>query len=300
MRIDKPLKLAGITLANPLMNGAYIGSKTLRDIELLANAQSGAVVVGSISVRPRARNPGRGYWLHKERLYALNSYGLPNGGMPYFKRVLPEMVRRVHAKSKPLIANVVGFSKEEFVPLIRLAEESGVDMAELNFGCPNVWDNGTQKAILSYDPKLMQETLRYIRSAAPAIPLCVKLSPLPPDILQEVAQVITDSDVVRAVTATNSYPNGALNSGTRVDIEEALAGLTGRSLKPISLGVVTQLRALLPRHIAIIGSGGVSSANDVQDYLAAGAAAVQLATALVEDGPSVFEKIHYQATKRKM
>ena len=104
MDLSKPVKLSGISLAAPFMNGAYIGSKSVDDIEKLAKSASGAVVVGSISVKPRKANPGQGYWIHKERFYSLNSYGMPNGGLAYFKKNLPLMVKLAHTQNKPLIA----------------------------------------------------------------------------------------------------------------------------------------------------------------------------------------------------
>jgi len=295
--IDAPVEIAGIQFGNALMNGAYIGSKTLGDATVLANATCGAIVVGSISIQPRKANVGQGYWPHKERIYSLNSFGMPNGGMPYFKKNLPLIADIAHAQGKPLIANLAGFSNEEFVTLVALAQDSGADMAELNFGCPNVWEAGQQKHIISYHPKLVEETLKYISQCNPKIKLSVKISPLPPDLLRDVSKVIADSHIIQAVTATNSQPNASISTGTGATGKNMLAGLSGRALKPISLGVVTQLRDLLPRDIDIVGCGGVSTANDVRDYLSAGAKAVQIATALVEEGTSAFEKILFQAKR---
>lgn len=297
--IDKPTTVAGVRLGNVLMNASYVHSKTLEHAKVFANSAAGAVLIGSISVKLRRPNPGQGYWLHKERFFSLNSFGLPNGGMPYFAKHLPAMVKLAHDQGKPFIANVVGFRQEDYVTLVPFVEKLGVDMVELNFGCPNVWDGGQQKRIISYHAELVQETLQAIAQTKPTVPISVKISPLPPDILQEVSAVLTKSPIVRAVTACNSYPNAAVTYGTKGigDDREVLAGLAGRALKPISLGVVKQLRQLLPRRIDIIGCGGIYSANDVQDYLDAGAKAVQLASALADDGVSIFEKILFQAKK---
>lgn len=231
MKLQSPLPISDIMFGNVLMNGAYIGSKTLEDVETLAKSAAGAIVIGSISIKPRAANPGQGYWRHKERFYSLNSYGLPNGGLPYFKEHLPRMVEVAHAHRKPLVANVVGFSKEDFEVLIKLAQDAGADMVELNFGCPNVWDDGQQKSIISYHPSLMKEILDYIANLKPTIKLCVKISPLPPDLLHEVADVIGKSGAVEAVTATNSYPNASVSSGTAAGSTQTitLAGLSGRA-----------------------------------------------------------------------
>lgn len=296
MGLTSPSRIAGVTFGNPLMNGAYINSKTVEDVEKLAASSSGAIVVGSISVEPRTQNTGQGYWKHREKFYSLNSYGMPNGGFEYFKAMLPRMVKLAHSKSKPLIANIIGFSSEEFVQLAALADKSNADIVELNFGCPNVWDkNGKQKLIPSYHPAVMEDILSHIRVAKPSIKIAAKLSPLPPDILAQAAEVLARSKIVSFVTATNSYPNALTSTGTKRKDEQVLAGLTGRSLKPISLGVTAQLRNLLPSHIELIGCGGIYSANDVFDYFNAGAKAVQIATALVDEGNSVFSKIQFQA-----
>ncbi len=295
--IGSTVKVAGIQLDNALMNGAYINSKTIDDVRTLTKSSCGAIVVGSISVKPRRANPGHSYWMHKEKLFSLNSFGMPNGGIPYFEKALPTMTEVSHTANKPLIANLVGFTKEEFVVLIRLAEKSNVDMVELNFGCPNVWNGHKQKHILSYHADLVESTLRYIAMSKHKIRICVKISPLPPDILREVCKVICESGVVSAITATNSYPNAAVTTGAKINSkpDEILAGLAGRALKPISLGVVRQLVGLIPKNIDVIGCGGISSINDVKDYLEAGAKAVQIATALKDEGPSIFERILYQA-----
>ena len=295
MDLGSPVEIAGVQFGNRLMNGAYIGSKTFEQVAALSASRCGAVVAGSITIEPRRPNPGQGYWEHRERLYSLNSFGMPNGGLPYFTKYLPRMVEMAHARSKLLIANVAGFSNDEWATLVRLAKTAGADMVELNFGCPNVWEDGKQERIVSYYADTVHDILAYLRRHAPRMPLIVKISPLPPDTLLEVTQVISASGAVDAVTATNSYPSASTSTSTDTSDEHALAGLSGRSLKPISLGVVRQLRGLLPDDIAIIGCGGIISAKDAADYIAAGATAVQIATGLVDEGPSLFEKLLYQA-----
>jgi dihydroorotate dehydrogenase (fumarate) len=165
-------------------------------------------------------------------------------------------------------------------------------MVELNLGCPNVWHKGQQERIVSYHPALIHELLENIRKSGLNIKISVKISPLPPDILSEVAEVITKSKIVDAIVATNSYPNASVSTGTKFGNEEQFAGMSGRALKPISLGVVKQLSDLLPSNIDIIGCGGISSSNDVKDYLRAGAKAVQIATALVSEGPNIFKALN--------
>lgn len=203
------------------------------------------------------------------------------------------MAELVHDYGKPLIANLVAFTNDDYEPLIALAEEAGVDLIELNLGCPNVWEGGSQKRIVSYHADMAREVLTSVTKCLGKAKIMVKISPLPPDILDEVTKVIIESGIVAAITATNSYPNAYVTKGARGDAEptDRLVGLSGRALKPISLGVVKQLSQTLPPYIDIIGCGGVSTAGDVEDYLAAGAKAVQVASALKDEGLSVFAKI---------
>jgi dihydroorotate dehydrogenase len=298
--LNEPTQIADVTLSNVLMNGAYSESKTYGDCKKLILASCGAVVIGSISVKARQPNSGQKYWQHKEGFFSLNSYGMPNGGISYFKQYLPKMVELAHSKGKPLIANIVGFSKEEFGLLIKFAEEAGADLVELNFGCPNVWNEGKQKQIISYHPAIVRSMLSYIATQKPQVKIAVKISPLPPDTLAEVSNVIARSGIVQAITATNSYPNASITYGSRGKqiSDEILTGFSGRALKPISLGVVSQLHKLLPNDIGIIGCGGISSINDVNDYLTAGAKAVQIVTALKQEGLSVFDNLLQSASNK--
>jgi dihydroorotate dehydrogenase len=82
------------------MNGAYIDSKNFEDIKRLADSSAHALVVGSISVEPRDPNPVHGYWRHREKFLALNSFGMPNGGLSYFEQYLPEMVKLAQPESQ--------------------------------------------------------------------------------------------------------------------------------------------------------------------------------------------------------
>lgn len=297
MDIESPRYIAGILFSNALMNGAYIGSSTMEDVQVLTHSSSGAVIVGSITEKPRTRNAYDHYWRHKERFFSLSSYGMPNGGIPYFQKQLPKMVSLAHRYGKPLITNVAGFSPTEFVHLVGLSEEAGADMVELNLGCPHSWNDTKEERIISYHASLVESVLDAIKRQHPKITICTKLSPLPPDILREVTATIADSGIVKVITATNSYPNASLATGTSTNDTDSdlLAGMSGKSLKPISIGVIRQIRKVLPKRIAIIGCGGIYNAGDVSDYLEAGAQAIQIASSLIDNGPSTFDKIIYQA-----
>jgi dihydroorotate dehydrogenase (fumarate) len=209
---------------------------------------------------------------------------MPNGGMAFYKTELPKMTQKIHEAKKVAILSIAGFSNKEYVQLAELADVSGVDMIEVNFGCPNVSIEGRQKPIVSFDPETMQEIIEAVQ-AVTDLPLAIKLSPYSnPADLQAAAMVLTELEVA-AVVASNTFPNGFYGDekGGSVLANE-LAGVSGKALLAINLGQVKQFRAALPESIRIIGVGGVETPEAAQLYFQAGADVVQAATLIVRDG----------------
>lgn len=279
--------LAGVPLEHPLMNAAGT-CKTVDDVARLARSAVAAVVVGSITAEPRAGNSGDVYWAGPG--WSLNSLGLPNRGAGDLRRELPRMVELTREAGKPLVVSVAGFSVDEYARLADAAARA--DLVEVNLGCPNVWDGGEQKRIACFDPDQTERVCRATHEAlAPAgTPFGVKVSPFSdPAALaalgDRLAKLSGDLDTFRFVTAVNTFPNGfQLDAAGRPVVDVGFAGVSGAALKPIGLGQVRRLRALLPPTVDVIGVGGVVNGGDVHDYLAVGAAAVQSATAFWNAG----------------
>ena len=296
--MDLSVNLAGIALGHPLMNAA--GTCKLFDgkegVEELTRSAVSAVMVGSITLKERAGNSGEVYY-SDPLLFSLNSLGLPNPGSVYYREHLPKMAAAVHGAGKFLFVSVAGFVPSEYAVLTRIAVERGADFVELNCSCPNIWQGEEQKQIACFNPKIVAEILRCLdrQFVGEDIRLAVKLSPFSdPELLKEVAEVIAESKLVKAVTAVNTFPNAFSFDETgkpRITPGGGLAGLAGPALMPIGLGQVRQLRDLLPKRIDIIGVGGITKGQDILDYLRAGAKAVQIATAFMDRGARVFSEI---------
>jgi len=273
------IKFHGWSLPHPVMNGAGT-CKTLADVKRFALSGAAGIMVGSISVEPRSGNRPKALVL--EPTYSLNSYGLPNPGLQYYRRNLEEMVRVAHKHGKPLFVSVVGFTPEEYYSLAKLCRETGVDFVEVNLGCPNVWENGAQKRIPSFSHAIVQAILKHVERAKVAYG--VKLSPFSnPEELEEMARTLNAHQTV-FVTTSNTFPNALSNNNPM--------GLGGPALKPIALGQIKQLSKWLRKDIGLVGVGGVETNQDVEEYLRAGSDLVQVVTAYYRAGSiGIYQKI---------
>ncbi|MCH9022909.1 MAG: dihydroorotate dehydrogenase, partial [Planctomycetes bacterium] len=170
---------------------------------------------------------------------SLNTLGLPNGGLPYYEKNLPGMVQIAHDAGKKMRASLAGFSPSEYVKLAQLAVASGVDVTELNTGCPNVWGGGEQKPIAAYSPELMTEILsRVVAEYDSKMELAVKVSPYEPGMLRQIASIIASIKEVHSVVSANTFPNAVINyedGRSVITFGDGYAGLAGTALKPIVL-----------------------------------------------------------------
>jgi dihydroorotate dehydrogenase (fumarate) len=275
--------------------------KSIEDVRRLAPAAVSAIVVGSGTILERTGNSGQVYQKDPANRFSLNSLGLPNPGQGYYKENLPQMVEIAHYRGRVLIFSVAGFSELDYVHLACAGYKAGVDLVELNLGCPNVWGKEGQKPIASFNSELTAEIIARC-SDTTGKKFAVKLSPYSdPTMLERVAEIIARSRAVAVVTTTNTFPNAFGFDGKGKPLiqftgqsEGSLAGLGGPAMKPIGLGQVKQFRKLLPDSIQIIGVGGINCGRDIWEYGQAGADAVQVATAYIRDGKhdeGVFERI---------
>ncbi len=162
--------------------------------------------------------------------------------------------------------------------MIRVLEDAeGLAGYELNVSCPNVKKGGMQ---FGSDPALVAEVVGAARKAASKRPLWVKLSPLVTDI-GLIARAAEEAGA-DAVTVANTYPAMAIDfrSG-KSRLGNPTGGLSGPAIKPITLRLVWETKKAVKS--PIIGLGGVETVEDVLDYLAVGASAVQVGTASFTD-----------------
>ena len=211
----------------------------------------------------------------------LNAIGLQNVGVRAF---VAEKLPVLRKYDTPAIANVFGYTLEDYVEVIRILEDAdGLAGYELNISCPNVKKGGMQ---FGCDPCLVSEVVDAARQAAKR-PLWVKLTPLVTDIgliARSAAEAGADALVV-----ANTYPAMAIDFRTgKSRLGSPTGGLSGPAIKPITLKLVWEVRKAV--EIPIIGLGGVERVGDVLDYLSVGASAVQVGTANFTD-PTVTQRL---------
>jgi len=177
----------------------------------------------------------------------------------------------------PVIVNVAGESVHDYVEVVRrLDGVPGIAGIELNISCPNVGAGGLQFAI---DAGAAAEVTAAVRRATD-MPLLVKLSPNVADI-RPIARAIADAGA-DALTAINTLSGIAVAPGReRPLLGNIYGGLSGPAVKPVALRVVYEAAQVVT--IPVVAIGGVMELGDVLDFLAVGAVAVQVGTAIFAD-----------------
>ena len=204
----------------------------------------------------------------------LNSIGLQNPGVD---AVIEKYAATWTTWQSPVLVNVAGESVQDYVEVTRrLDGVPGVAGIELNISCPNVGRGGLQFAI---DAGAAGEVTAAVRRAT-ELPLLVKLSPNVADI-RPIAKAIADAGA-DALTAINTLSGIAVApSRTRPLLGNTFGGLSGPAIKPVALKVVFEASQAVK--IPVVAIGGVTQLADVLDFLAVGAVAVQVGTAIFAD-----------------
>ena len=264
--VDLRTKLSSLELDNPLIpaSGCYGFGQ---DFALLYDLN----ILGSISFKGTTVEPREGNALPRIAecpMGMLNSVGLQNPGVKVVvEEELPALKKIFH---KPLVANISGFSFEEFSILAEEMDKvENVGLLEVNISCPNVHNGGMA---FGTDAKNVAEVCKRVKEKTKK-PVYMKLSPNVTDI----------TEMARAAEAAGADGISLINTllGMRIDIKRRrtvlankMGGYSGPAIFPIALRMVYQVRKAV--QIPIIGMGGIASAEDVIEMMMAGASAVEI------------------------
>ncbi|MDR1807382.1 MAG: dihydroorotate dehydrogenase [Propionibacteriaceae bacterium] len=271
------INIGGLTLKNPFTtaSGTFGSGRELaalwaeRGIPLNV---LGAVTTKGVSLEPWPGNDG--VRVAETASGLLNSIGLQNPGVEAF---CAKDLAWLATQDVPVIANVSGHAEADYAAVIRrLDREPAVSAYELNISCPNVDSGGMAFGV---DPVAAARVTAACR-AATARPLIVKLTPNVTDITV-IARAAVDAGA-DALSLINTVAGLALDPQTGQPVfDRGVAGLSGPAIKPIALYAVARVHAAVA--VPLIGMGGITTGQDVRDFLAAGATAVAVGTATFTD-----------------
>lgn len=262
------IQLPGLDLKNPIMpaSGCFgFGKEYSRLYDL---SKLGAIMIKATTVEPRLGNPTPR--VAETPAGMLNAIGLQNPGL---EKVMSEELPWLERYDVPIIANVAGSLIEDYVEVARrISTAPNVKALELNISCPNVKHGGIT---FGTDPVVARELVEAVKAVS-KVPIYVKLSPNVTSIV-DIAQAVEIAGA-DGITMINTLVGMRLDEKTgKPVIANGTGGLSGPAVKPVALRMVYEVYKAV--EIPIIGMGGVTCAQDVIDFMSAGASAVAVGTA---------------------
>jgi dihydroorotate dehydrogenase (NAD+) catalytic subunit len=284
--VDLSVEIGALRLRNPILAASGTFGYGLEFAHLVNLEKLGGFVTKGLSREPMEGAPAPRLSVTASGM--LNAVGLQNVGVRAFVRDKLPLLKNC---GTAVIANVFGYTLEDYVEVLRVLEDAeGLAGYELNVSCPNVKCGGMQ---FGNDPLVVAEVVGAARKAAVRRPLWVKLSPLVTDI--GVIAKAAEGAGADALTVANTYPAMSVDfRAGRSRLGNQTGGLSGPAIKPITLRLVWEAAKAVA--IPIIGLGGIATADDVLEYVAVGATAVQVGTASFAD-PGASEAIVEEVRK---
>lgn len=287
--MDLHVSLPGLELKNPILPASGCFGFGREFSELYDLSCLGGIAIKSATLHARFGNPTPR--VAETPSGMLNAIGLQNPGVEaIMKKELPWLSQF----DTQILANVAGASEEEYVEVIkRLSLSDVVNAYELNISCPNVKHGGIG---LGSDAILAARVTQMAKEVAKK-PVYVKLSPNVTNIV-EIAKAVEEAGA-DGIVLINTLVGMRLHLHTGKPIlANKTGGLSGPAIKPIAIRMVYQVFQAV--NIPIIGVGGITSANDVLEFLYAGAQAVEVGTQnfvdpyacvkIIEDLPDTLKK----------
>ncbi len=290
------IQLPGLDLKNPIMpaSGCFGFGKEFAGLYDLSKL--GAIMIKAATVETRLGNPTPR--VAETAAGMLNAIGLQNPGL---EKVMKNELPYLERFDVPIIANVAGTTTEDYVEVAeKISTAPNVKALELNISCPNVKHGGIT---FGTDPVVAKELVEAVKKVS-KVPVYVKLSPNVTDIV-EIAKAV-EAGGADGITMINTLVGMRLDERTgKPVIANGTGGLSGPAVKPVAIRMVYEVYKAV--NIPIIGMGGVTNAQDVIDFMSAGASAVAVGTAnfvdpfvcpnIIEALPAKLEELGVQRIK---
>ena len=258
--VDLSVRIGDVTLANPVMPASGTFSYEVGDV--IDINRLGAMVAKTVSREARWGNPTPR--MAETEAGIIQSIGLPGKGIRYF---LDEMVPHYKRYTPPLVASISAATADDFAAMARDISVPEVDVIEVNISCPTRDPSGGNFALHTEHTRNVVAGIR----AATDKPVWAKLSPNAGDLVG--IAVGAEEGGADALVISNTFLSLKIDTDTfRPALGNKLGGLVSPALKPIVLRMVYQCAKEVS--IPIVGLGGVTKAEDVVEYMLAGASAV--------------------------
>lgn len=277
------IELPGLSLKNPVMPASGCFGFGKEYAEFYDLSQLGAIMIKATTVEPRYGNPTPR--VAETPGGMLNAIGLQNPGL---EAVMAEKLPWLEKYDVPIIANVAGSTVEDYVEVAgKISPAPNVKALEVNISCPNVKHGGIA---FGTDPKTAAELTKAVKAVS-EVPIYVKLSP-------NVTNIV---EMAKAIEAAGADGLTMINTliGMRFHLHNAqpiianrTGGLSGPAIKPVALRMIYEVSQAV--NIPIIGMGGIETAEDVIEFMYAGASAVAVGTANFIDPfvcPNIIESL---------
>ncbi len=292
--VNTKVNLLGIELDNPIIPASGTFGYGYEYAELYDINCLGSFSFKGTTLEPRFGNPTPRIAECAEGM--INSVGLQNPGVEaVIAHELPELKK---CFSKPVMANVCGFSLEEYAEVCRrLDGEEQIGWFEVNVSCPNVHGGGIS---FGTSPEAAASVVRAVKKVTNK-PIIIKLTPNVTDIVS-IAKACEEAGA-DGISLINTMLGMKIDLKTKKPVvANKMGGFSGPAIKPVAVRMIYQVYEAVK--IPIVGMGGVSSAEDVIEMMLAGATAVEVGTAnlpnpmaakeIIEDLPRVMNKYRIQ------
>ena len=277
--MDLSVRIGSLVLKNPLMSASGCFGYGLEYKDIVDLSSLGAVVVKGLFLKEREGHPPPR--IVETPSGMLNAIGLQGIGVHRFVREKMPELRELGAV---VVVNVCGVSIDEYAEVTRILSDcEGVAAIELNISCPNITEGGIQFGCHLDSTFAVVSAVRKVTS----LPLIPKLTPNVTSV-SSFAKASEDAGA-DAVSLVNTFLAMVVDVETRrPKISNGMGGLSGPAIRPIAVRMVYECARAV--RIPVIGMGGIASAQDVLEFMIAGATAVQVGTANFVD-PFIWPKL---------
>jgi dihydroorotate dehydrogenase (NAD+) catalytic subunit len=279
MNADLSVSIGSLTLPNPLIAASGCFGYGLEYEQVVDLSTLGGVVSKGLFMKERQGHPPPR--IVETPAGMINAIGLQGIGVHRFVKEKLPLLNKAGART---FVNVCGTTLDEYVEVCKvLSQADGVAAIELNISCPNIKEGGIQFGCSLHGT---HDVVAAVRKVTP-LPIMPKLTPNVTDVAS-FARAAEEAGA-DAVSLVNTFLAMAIDVETRKPkLTNVLGGLSGPAIRPIAVRMVYECRQAVK--IPIVGMGGIASAEDVVEFMLAGANAVQIGTANFAD-PFIWARV---------